>query len=349
MSNVTVRKASLPLSGFDMMRSSGIDFDMDAIKKSIREERIRIAAHSHAMSTIKSYTYFDRMFSSFCEAFDYQYAPASFDTIADFLCVYSKNHSWGTVRNFYSGIRYFQIKMGNPCNYTIDIKHLLMSLRRTNGKPQGRKKPVNTDIIKQICGGLDELGGMKSIRDKALLLDAYGGAFRASELVGQEWHHLNFDHRGVTILIPRSKTDQFSDGQEVSIPRTANPVTCPVVAIEEWRAVLADTYGAAPSGPVFPALRTGEKVTRGVHISKRRLTTDGYRKILKDLCEGAGMDRADVGGHSMRSGHATQAAENGASPFEIAAQGRWKSLMMVLVYVRMGKRFQNNSANHLGL
>lgn len=161
--------------------------------------------------------------------------------------------------------------------------------------------------------------------------------------------HLTFNHAGVVISIPRSKTDQFGEGQEVSIPRIANPERCPVVALEEWLDVLARLRGSR-SGPVFPVLRAaGDKALREVRLVDRRITTNDYRNVLKDLGEDVGLNRREIAGHSLRAGHATQAAENGASPFEIAAQGRWRSLQMVLVYVRMGKRFKNNSANYLGL
>lgn len=332
-----------------LLQDSGSDpLSYDELKEMVFRMREAAEGDSDAESTKAAYKGAYRVYICYRETFSDTRPLNDFECIADFLCVYAEGRSPVTVRNMYSAIRYHLLCAGHECDYTIAIKHLLMGLRRIHGRPANRKLPVGTEIIRQICRNLDDRGGIKSLRDKCLLLIGYGGALRASEAVGVDLEHLTIDHRGITIHIPKSKTDQVADGQDVTIPRTTNPATCPVVAVEEWRGELIARRG--PQGPLLPVLRRiGDPALHQVRPTGRRLSTSDYREILKTLCGDVGLDRTKIGGHSLRSGHATEAAENGASPFEIAAQGRWRSLQMVMVYVRMGKRFKNNSANYLGL
>lgn len=71
--------------------------------------------------------------------------------------------------------------------------------------------------------------------------------------------------------------------------------------------------------------------------------------MLKARCKQIGLDPAEIGGHSLRAGHATQAAENGAGILEIAHGGRWLSLQTVQAYVRFGARFNSSSSGKLDL
>ena len=75
-------------------------------------------------------------------------------------------------------------------------------------------------------------GDLAGLRDRALLLVGFAGAFRHSELVAIDHDHLRFDATGVTIRIPRSKGDQEGKGADVTLPRMRGQDTCPVCALE---------------------------------------------------------------------------------------------------------------------
>lgn len=62
----------------------------------------------------------------------------------------------------------------------------------------------------------------------------------------------------------------------------------------------------------------------------------GVARAVKRRCELIGLDPEQFGGHSLRSGLATNAAHNGAPNHAIAQQGRWASLEMVNRYVTRG-------------
>src|SRR5205823_5956726 len=90
------------------------------------------------------------------------------------------------------------------------------------------------------------------VRDRALLLVGFAGAFRRSELVAVDVSDLRFGTEGLLITIRRSKTDQEGSGRDVAIPHGAYELTCPVRAMRQW----LDSAGIA-EGPVFRPCRGG--------------------------------------------------------------------------------------------
>ena len=77
------------------------------------------------------------------------------------------------------------------------------------------------------------------VRDRALLLVGYAGAFRRSELVALDVEDLVETDEGLVVTIRRSKTDQESAGRELGLPYGSQLVTCPVRAVRRWRQVAA--------------------------------------------------------------------------------------------------------------
>jgi len=68
---------------------------------------------------------------------------------------------------------------------------------------------LKTDLVKIM----KKLSGLIGIRDKALLLIGFAGAFRRSELVAIMVEDIRFVPEGLVIRIGRSKTDQIGLGR----------------------------------------------------------------------------------------------------------------------------------------
>lgn len=168
------------------------------------------------------------------------------------------------------------------------------------------------------------------MRDRALILSGFAGAFRRSELVALDVADLAFTRDGLTVTLRRSKTDQEGQGRKIGIPYGANPDSCPVRVVQAWlkAAAIAD-------GPVFRSINRHGRVLPG------RLAPADVARVVKKLAERAG--------HSLRAGHATAAAVAGASERSIMNQTGHRSVQMVRRYIRDGSLFRENSAGKLGL
>ena len=166
------------------------------------------------------------------------------------------------------------------------------------------------------------------VRDRALLLAGFAGAFRRSELVGLDVGDLELNSAGLIVTIRRSKTDQEGQGRKVELSYGSTPATCPVRALEAWLAVLG-----ADEGPLL--------------LAGRRLTAQSVALIIKRLATQAGMEAKDLAGHSLRAGLATAAA--GVSERAIMTQTGHRSLATLRKYIREGSLFLENAAAKVGL
>jgi integrase len=216
----------------------------------------------------------------------------------------------------------------------------------------------NDDFI-QMCKAMAEEGGVRAIRDKALLLFGYAGAFRRSEITQRtryededaiylDFDDLQFNRFGVRVTLRKSKTDQEAEGQEIFINYGATIETCPVTALKTWMTLLEER--GVESGPVFPSFfRKGDPIRRDANIRNRPLCARSFANRLKYWAAKIGLDPKTIGGHSLRAGHATTASENGASAASILRQGRWKSYDSMEGYIRRSKEHKDNSSSTLGL
>ena len=91
----------------------------------------------------------------------------------------------------------------------------LHGIRRTLGVAQTRKKPLARDRIVKLLGAL--VGSIIVERDKAPALIGFAGSLRRSEFAALREEHLTWHGNGITLAIPRSKTDQEGQGREVDI------------------------------------------------------------------------------------------------------------------------------------
>jgi site-specific recombinase XerC len=94
------------------------------------------------------------------------------------------------------------------------------------------------------------------LRDRALILLGFSGAFRRSELVGIDVEHIRHVREGIIIQLGGAKTDQEGHGHTVTIPK--GRVLRPVAALDAWLAEADVT-----SGPVFRQIGKGGRLKTG--------------------------------------------------------------------------------------
>lgn len=85
-----------------------------------------------------------------------------------------------------------------------------------HGKRQKRVAAITAEELKKLIAPLGD--SPKDLRDKALLLIGFAGAFRRSELVSIDVDHIDWLADLIIITLPHSKTDQAGKGRTVIIP-----------------------------------------------------------------------------------------------------------------------------------
>ena len=295
------------------------------------------ARHSKAESTLRGYRSDWRDFCGWCERNSQRALPASPETVAGYIAECAGRLKVGSIQRRLNAIAeaHKATGMDSPTSSGI-VRNTLKGIRRTLGAATVQKAPALTADIRAMVDATD--AGLIGLRDRALILLGFAGAFRRAEIVSLDVGDLSFNRDGLTVTLRRSKTDQEGQGRKIGIPYGSNPDTCPVRTLQSWL-----EQAAIAEGSVFRSLN------RHGQILPSRLSGLDVARVVKKLAKLAGLDPATYSGHSLRAGHATSAAASGASERSIMNQTGHKSVQMVRRYIRDGSLFRENSAGKLGL
>ncbi|KJD42650.1 integrase [Paenibacillus terrae] len=305
--------------------------------KFLLEQKKEYISNSKAKNTVKSYSSDWQHFTQWCKHNQLGYLPTNDENYSLYLSSLAiEGYRVSTIRRRMSSIAQAHLVAGHPSPTTAHIKVVWAGIRRVHGASEIGKLPVVIDILKLMLNELpDKLQG---IRDRAVLLIGFAGAFRRSELVSLDIEFVSIVREGLIIQLNKSKTDQEGKGESIGIPYGSFEETCPVRAYIDW--IQAANL---KSGPVF------RSINRHNQVSQSRLSDKSVALIVKRYVNEAGLDEKLYAGHSLRAGLATTAAMLGKSERAIMDQTRHRSEAMVRKYIRMGSIFKENAASNIGL
>jgi len=254
--------------------------------------------------------------------------PASPERLASYLAEHAKKLSYATLSRRVVAIgRAHTAKGLQSPSHAEMVKATLHGIRRTNGTAQRLVKPALLCDVRKMVTGLD---GLKGIRDKALLLIGFAGAFRRSELVSIQVDDIQFVAEGIIIHMRRSKTDQMGKGRNIAIPFVRGKLS-PVQAVKQWLEM-----SEIASGHLF------RRIDRNGNITGDGLSPQSVALIVKERAKQIGLDESQYSGHSLRAGLVTSAANSGVSSWKICQQTGHQSEAMMQRYIRDSRLFTDN-------
>ena len=302
-------------------------------------ERVQdYAGHSKSAATIRAYAAGWRDFLAFCEPRGLSALPASDETVATYLAdMADRGAKAATIarRLVVISQAHKAADLPSPTSSSL-VSRTHAGIRRTLGTAQQGKAPALVDDLKRMLEALPNT--RVGLRDRALLLLGFAGAFRRSELVGLDVADLEFARAGVIVTLRKSKTDQAGRSRRLGIPFGSSERTCPVRSVQAWLEA-----ARISEGPVFRSLDRFQRV-QGARLSDKAVAL-----IIKRRAKAVGLDPARYAGHSLRAGLATSAAAAGASERVIMSQTGHRSADMVRRYIRDGSLFTSNPAGMVGL
>jgi integrase len=296
-------------------------------------------AAGKASSTLRAYRADWRDFETWCRQQTFCALPAGPDTVALYLAERARTLRPSTLTRRLTSINKVHRAAGHPAPARMEhlaVGETLKGIRRVHGTEQRGKRPLFTDDLRALVEALPR--GLIGVRDRALLLVGFAGAFRRSELAALRMENLQETKEGLVLRISKSKTDPEGKGREAALPYGSTPETCPVRACRDWIAA-----ARLKDGPLF------RRIDRHDHLSERALHKDSIGGIVKRAVLRAGLDPKAYAGHSLRAGFCTQAYLNGAREFDIMRQTGHRSLDTLRQYVRGRALFRDNAAAKLGL
>lgn len=297
-----------------------------------------------ASSTRRAYADDFSNFADWCATVARPALPASDEAVCLYVTALvagtnAAGYSVATLERRLAAITYVHEVNGFGVSPTrhVKVRELMASIRLTYGRAQDKRDPLSTAQLAAMVVALD-LGTLAGKRDRALLSVGYVGAFRRSELAGLTTSQLARRADGYLVVLGRTGPDHHGEGRVVGLPAFTGSPLCPVAALDGWLEAAAIT-----EGPLF------RKVTRYQTISTAAISPASVALIVKRCALAAGIPPQRLAGHSLRAGHATTAAANGAPDRVIMAQTGHRSVDALDGYTRPGNPLRDNSARYLDL
>ncbi len=263
--------------------------------------------------------------------------PADEATVLRYIVSFADSLNPRTIRVRLTALAQWHLHQGfaDPTNSSTVTK-TMAGVARQKGRPKRQAKALPVEDLDQISVALASLGTMKAIRDNALLQTGFFGAFRRSELVNIAVDDLEWEKEGVTIMLPRSKTDQTGEGIRKAIPFGGGQ-RCPVSALRMWL-----DQSKLTEGPIF------RSISRWGHVGNSPLAPSSVNEILASAAELAGLSYVpELASHSLRRGMATSSYRAGAGIREIKRQGGWRHDGTVHGYIEEASKYEENAAGLL--
>lgn len=204
----------------------------------------------------------------------------------------------------------------------------MRGIRRALRSKPTRKAPATAELLSKVLEHLPKT--LAGLRDRAILLVAFAGALRRSELVALHVHHIERRPRGIVLHIDGSKTDQEGKGEQLPVPngRTLKPVA----ALDAWLEAAAIT-----EGPIFRG------VDRHARVGAGALDEGSIARIVKRAIAATGLRAEIFSGHSMRAGFVTSALDRGEDPLLIMKQTRHAKVDTLKIYDRREAGFDDHA------
>lgn len=287
------------------------------------ERTIKRIDGAYADSTIRAYYADMRDLIYFCK----KRGTVGLPITGEDLCIYiahltQSGRTSASIRRVMAGVATIH-KLNRFEDPTKD-PDVLLEMRRMHrklGRYSKQALGITSDILEKMIEASE--AGNRGSRDRALLLLAYDSLCRRSELVDLHIEDIQITLKNgkehMSILIRKSKTDQFAVGKRIFVSERTK------VAINKWLERLRNPK----SGILF----------RGVNRAQRivdPLKPGQINRIYKRLARLAELDKEiinQISGHSLRVGHAQDMVNAGESLPLIMSKGRWSKTDTVMRYV----------------
>lgn len=290
------------------------------IPRQLLAEVIAKIEGAYAPATIRAYRADFERFIGWCETKGESALPATPEIVAHFIQgLTNEAMSSAYIRRILAGVSAIHRlnRLADPTKDP-DVRLEMRRMHRKLGRASHQACGITAPWLDKMLALTD--ASLHGIRNRALLLVAYEGLLRRSELISLRVEDLVFENNGEEsrIRLRRSKTDQTAQGRWLMFtPRTSR-------AIQAWVEASQITVGA-----LFRGIdRTGK--------FSESLCAEQVNRIYKRLARKAGLSvtpSMNISGHSLRVGAARDLLTSGADLAKIMAAGRWSKTDTVMRYV----------------
>lgn len=291
--------------------------------------------------TKRAYEFDWKVFVNWCSDNNFIAEQATPYIISLFLTFqFKKKHRHPSTINRRLAAIKFWFKTRNLKSPTDDelVHSVLKGIRRDrNAKPSKPKKAILKELIMQMVD-LCSTDNIRDIRDRAILLVGFCGAYRVNELVSINSEDITFiDGKGMDIFQRYTKTDQEGKGKIKPIAQAKVLFNyCPIRAVKKWIEA-----ANIKSGALFRGINKHGK------IESNRMSHDVVYELIKRCILKLGYEFSEFSSHSLRAGFVTQALRTGARIDKIPSVSDHKSLKSLEFYIKHEDRYEDHPGKNI--
>lgn len=261
------------------------------------------------------------------------FLPATSDSVARYLVAYAGMLAVNTLKLRLSALAQWHTSQGFPDPTKAPVvRKVLKGIRALHPAQEKQAEPLQLKHLEQVVGWLerdaeqaraegDRPRWLRAKRDTALILLGFWRGFRSDELCRLQIEHVQaVPGAGITLYLPRSKSDRENLGQTYQTPALLR--LCPVQAYSEWLSA-----SALVRGPLFRGIdRWGNLGEEGLHANS-------VIPLLRQALGRAGIAAEQYTSHSLRRGFATWAHRSGWDLKSLMTYVGWKDMKSAIRYV----------------
>lgn len=252
-------------------------------------------------------------------------------TLAAYLSNLAQHQKWATISRKMAAIRkWHRLRKQPDPGHDESVRIVMEGIKRSIGTEAQQAPAFDIDEYKQCIRSIPVTP--TGLRDRAMLLVCFAGAFRRSELVALDIEGVQFTRQGAILSYRGSKTNQHGRTEQKALFFSPDPETCPVRALQDYMALLECT-----SGPLFV------RINKSNNITADRLSDKQVARVTKQYLG------EDYSAHSHRASFVTIAKLNGADDSQIMQQTKHRTRAMIDRYTRIQEVVKHNAAMKLGL
>jgi site-specific recombinase XerD len=275
-------------------------------------KRARLPTVPMTDNTARAYAADIRDYRAWCRAHRRRPLPAAAATVTNYLHAVAETRRPATVRRRLAAIVALHRDAGLPSPRRHAPVRAALTVAEWHGRHRRRPtEPMLAPNLARCANALDDSPAGR--RDRAVLLVAYGGALRRTELVGLNVDDLRANRDGVRITLERGA---------ITVPHGSSLATCAVCAWRAW------SHGATlETGPAF------RPIDRHGNVGAIRLSDRAVTSIVQRAALAAGLDATHYTGRSLRLGMILSAAAVGATDERIMEHTGHHSRRLVHEYI----------------
>lgn len=293
----------------------------------LRREAERLKNANRSDATLRAYAADWKNFAAWCRAAGRTPLPATSETIQLYIVDALKTRKISTVERRLAAIAKYHRVGGHKSPIDEDVRAVLSGAQRKRPNEVTQKAAITPQQLARMSRAMPR--NAIGLRDRAILVLGFATGCRREELAALKLSDVQFVAKGIRVKIRKAKNDQRSQGREVGVFRGIRSATCPVTTLKAWLYVRGKK-----EGPLFTAIDPAGNLTA------RAIRGAAIAATVQRAAERIGLDPANYGGHSLRAGMVTAAAENGAAETLIMQRSGHRSRAMIATYIRPATLFQ---------